>query len=111
MTAGERFVAAIRNELIETPRCPVWVELVAGAISLHNHKVDAAEAFSMAEQTLDQAAGRIGPAFVVYKSSPDRELQHERNRQNAIDIVAALNEERFTLWHQSRSSVRPTRSR
>ncbi len=100
MTAGERFVAAIRNELIETPRGPVWVELVAGAISLHNHKVDAAEAFSMAEQSLDQAAGRIGPAFVVYKSSPDRELQHERNRQNAIDIVAALNEERFILWHQ-----------
>ena len=100
MTAGERFVAAIRNELIETPAGPVWVELVAGAISLHNHRVDAGEAFGMAEQSLDQAAGRIGPAFVVYKTSPDHELQHERNRQSARDIVAALNEERFTLWHQ-----------
>lgn len=100
MTAGERFVASIRNELIETSRGPVWVELAAGAISLHTNKVDVAEAFSLAEETLEQAASRIGPAFVVYRNAPDREQQHQRNRQSAVDIVAALNEERFTLWHQ-----------
>jgi diguanylate cyclase (GGDEF)-like protein len=100
VTAGDRFVAAIRNEVIETPQGPVWVELTAGAVTLPGVTVEPGEAFGLAEEALDQATGRVGPSFFVYEPSQDRKKQHKSNRQSAMDIVAALNEERFTLWHQ-----------
>jgi EAL domain-containing protein (putative c-di-GMP-specific phosphodiesterase class I) len=98
--AGDRFVAAIRNDVIETALGPVWVELTAGGVIVPASEADPAEAFSLAEEALSQAECGVGTSFVVYQPSPQRLLAHSNNRKHANDIITALNEERFTIWHQ-----------
>jgi EAL domain-containing protein (putative c-di-GMP-specific phosphodiesterase class I)/GGDEF domain-containing protein len=98
--AGERFIAAIRDNVIETPHGPVWVELCAGGIVLPLSTGDAAEAFSLAEEASIQAEVGAGDCYLTYTPSPDRSQTHEANRHSAREIIEALNTERFTLWHQ-----------
>ena len=61
---------------------------------------DPAEAFSLAEEALSQAECSTDTSFVVYQPSPQRLSEHNKNRKAANDIITALNEERFTIWHQ-----------
>lgn len=98
--AGDRFVAAIRNDVIDTNLGPVWVELTAGGVIVPASVGDPAEAFSLAEEALSQAEGSSETSFVVYQPSPQRLSAHNSNRKAANDIITALNEERFTIWHQ-----------
>ncbi len=98
--AGDRFVAAIRNDVIETRLGPVWVELTAGGVIVPASAEDPASAFGLAEEALDEAECNSGRPFAVYQRSPQRLTRHGGNRKHAIDIIDALNAERFTLWHQ-----------
>ncbi len=98
--AGDRFVAAIRNDVIDTNLGPVWVELTAGGVIVPASVSDPAEAFSLAEEALSQAECSTDTSFVVYQPSPQRLSEHNKNRKAANDIITALNEERFTIWHQ-----------
>jgi EAL domain-containing protein (putative c-di-GMP-specific phosphodiesterase class I)/GGDEF domain-containing protein len=98
--AGDRFVAAIRNDVIDTNLGPVWVELTAGGVIVPASVSDPAEAFSLAEEALSQAECSSDTSFVVYQPSPQRLSAHNNNRKAANDIITALNEERFTIWHQ-----------
>ena len=98
--AGERFISAIRDDVIETPYGPVWVEFCAGGIILSLATNDPVEAFALAEETSVQAESGAGDCYLTYRPSPDRQQAHLANRESAREIIQALNTERFTLWHQ-----------
>ena len=98
--AGDRFVAAIRNDVIATKTGPVWVELTAGGVIVPAGVKEPGTAYDLAQEALSQAECSLESPFVVYQPSPQRLSQHSANRQHANEIIEGLNEERFTLWHQ-----------
>lgn len=98
--AGERFISAIRDDVIETFHGPVWVELSAGGVILPIAGVDGPRAFSMAEEAVLQAETDATQCYITYQLLPDRLAVLKSNRDTAREIIEALNSERFTIWHQ-----------
>ncbi len=98
--ASQRFMAAIRDDAIATPHGPVWVEFSVGGIVIPLATDDATEAMALAEDANALARNSEQHWHLAVQHSSHRADTHNRNRQNANEIIEALNSERFTLWHQ-----------
>ena len=95
--AAERFLAAIRDEVVPTRSGPVSVTASIGAVSVPRYARSADEAINRAQETLDAAKSRRAGSFSMWRPNVEREAQRRVNIRVTDEIVTALNERRIAM--------------
>jgi len=95
--AAERFLAAVRDEVVPTRSGPVSVTVSIGAVTVPRHARSAEEAINRAQETLDAAKHRRAGSFALWKPNVEREAQRRVNIRVTDEIVTALNERRIVI--------------
>jgi diguanylate cyclase (GGDEF)-like protein len=98
--AGDRFLAVVRESVIETSKGPVWAILSMGAVSIPESTQDSAAAIAYSEEALNEARAMPADACVIYKFSEALKLKQSLNARCASEIVACLKEGAFKLAYQ-----------
>src|SRR5436309_5080851 len=93
--AAERFLAAIRDEVVPTKSGPVSVMASIGAISVPRYARSADEAINRAQETLDAAKRRRAGSFALWRPNVERDAQRRVNIRVTDEIVTALNDRRI----------------
>jgi diguanylate cyclase (GGDEF)-like protein len=99
--AAERFLAAVRDEMVPTAAGPVAVTVTIGGVTAPRHARSVAEVLSRAQETLDAAKGRRRGSFLAYRPNIEREALRRENVRATDEIVAALNERRIFLAYET----------
>lgn len=100
VTAMERFLAAVRDNVIETQHGPVWAMLSIGAVCLPRDVGDTNTATSRAEEALNEARHLPSDGYLIYEASERRRNERTLNARCATEIVKCLKEDRFKLAFQ-----------
>jgi len=95
--AADRFLAAVRDEVVPTKSGPVAVTVSIGAVSLPRHARDADEAINRAHESLDSVKRRRAGSFAAWRPNAARDAQRRVNIRVTDQIVTALNERRLVL--------------
>jgi diguanylate cyclase (GGDEF)-like protein len=95
--AAERFLAAIRDDVVPTKSGPVSVTASIGGVSVPRYARDADQAVNRAQETLDMAKRRRAGSFLVWRPNVEREAQRRVNIRVTDEIVTALNERRIVM--------------
>ncbi|KWV53052.1 diguanylate cyclase [Bradyrhizobium macuxiense] len=95
--ATERFLAAVRDEVVPTRSGPVSVTASIGAVTIPRHARSAEEAVNRAQETLDAAKSRRAGSFALWKPNVERDAQRRVNIRVTDEIVTALNERRIVI--------------
>ncbi|MGE5159007.1 MAG: EAL domain-containing protein [Gemmatimonas sp.] len=95
--AAERFLAAIRDEVVPTRLGPVSVTASIGAVSLPRYARSTDYAINRAHETLDMAKRRRAGSFAAWRPNVERDAQRRVNIRVTDEIVTALNERRIAL--------------
>jgi diguanylate cyclase (GGDEF)-like protein len=95
--AAERFLAAVRDEVVPTKSGPVSVSVSIGAVTIPRHARSAEEAVNRAQETLDAAKHRRAGSFALWKPNVERDAQRRVNIRVTDEIVTALNERRIVI--------------
>lgn len=95
--AAERFLAAVRDEVVPTKSGPVSVTASIGAVTIPRHARSADEAINRAQETLDAAKHRRAGSFALWKPNVERDAQRRVNIRVTDEIVTALNERRIVV--------------
>src|ERR1700744_4772189 len=95
--AAERFLAAIRDEVVPTKSGPVSVTASIGAVGIPRHARNAEEAINRAQETLDASKSRRAGSFSVWRPNVERDAQRRVNIRVTDEIVTALNDRRIAM--------------
>jgi diguanylate cyclase (GGDEF)-like protein len=95
--AADRFLAAIRDEVVPTKSGPVSVTVSIGAISVPRYARDADEAINRAQEVLDGVKRRRAGSFAAWRPNVERDAQRRVNIRVTDEIVTALNERRIVM--------------
>jgi diguanylate cyclase (GGDEF)-like protein len=95
--AAERFLAAIRDQVVPTQSGPVSVTASIGAVSVPRYARSASEAINRAHETLDMAKRRRAGSFSLWRPNVERDAQRRVNIRVTDEIVTALNERRIVM--------------
>ncbi len=95
--AAERFLAAIRDEVVPTKSGPVSVTVSIGAVSVPRYARSADEAINRAQETLDASKSRRAGSFSLWRPNVERDAQRRVNIRVTDEIVTALNERRIAM--------------
>jgi diguanylate cyclase (GGDEF)-like protein len=95
--AAERFLAAIRDDVVPTKSGPVSVTASIGAVSVPRYARDADEAINRAQESLDTAKRRRAGSFLTWRPNVERDAQRRVNIRVTDEIVTALNERRIVM--------------
>jgi diguanylate cyclase (GGDEF)-like protein len=95
--AAERFLAAIRDEVVPTKSGPVSVTASIGAVSVPRYARSADEAINRAQETLDASKSRRAGSFSLWRPNVERDAQRRVNIRVTDEIVTALNERRIAM--------------
>ncbi len=95
--AAERFLAAVRDEVVPTKSGPVSVTASIGAVSVPRYARGADEAINRAQETLDASKSRRTGSFSVWRPNVERDAQRRVNIRVTDEIVTALNERRIAM--------------
>src|SRR3954462_1983874 len=106
--AAERFLAAIRDDVVPTKSGPVSVTASIGAVSVPRYARDADQAVNRAQETLDMAKRQRAGSFSLWRPNVEREAQRRVNIRVTDEIITALNERRIVMAFEP---VVETRSR
>lgn len=98
--ALERFMRAVRDNVIETSLGPIWALLSIGAVNLPALGETARAAAAYAEEALSEALRQPNDGYVIYSSSEKLKEQRLLNARCASEIVECLREGRFKLAFQ-----------
>ncbi len=98
--ALERFLAVVRESVIETSLGPVWGMLSVGGINIPQHAETAAIAMARAEDALNDARQLVTDGAVVYEPSEQRRNEQLLNARCAAEIVQSLKDDDFKLAFQ-----------
>lgn len=98
--AAERFLAAVRDEVVPTRSGPVSVTVSIGAVSVPRYARSADEAINRAHETLDGAKRRRAGSFSVWRPNVERDAQRRVNIRVTDEIVTALNERRIVMAYE-----------
>ncbi|MFZ0767038.1 EAL domain-containing protein [Bradyrhizobium sp.] len=95
--AAERFLAAIRDEVVPTKSGPVSVTASIGAVSVPRYARRADEAINRAQETLDACKSRRVGSFSLWRPNVERDAQRRVNIRVTDEIVTGLNERRIAM--------------
>ena len=95
--AAERFLAAIRDEVVPTKSGPVSVTASIGAVAVPRYARSADEAINRAQETLDASKSRRAGSFSLWRPNVERDAQRRVNIRVTDEIVTALNDRRITM--------------
>lgn len=98
--AAERFLATVRESVVETAQGPVWALLSIGAVVLPKHGAAPATAIARAEEALTEARKQPAGDVVIYQASEQRRSTRQGNARNAAEVIRCLKEGRFQLAFQ-----------
>ncbi|KIZ41137.1 MULTISPECIES: bifunctional diguanylate cyclase/phosphodiesterase [Rhodopseudomonas] len=98
--AAERFLSAIRNEIVPTKSGPVSVTASIGAVGAPRYARSADEAINRAHETLDSAKLRRNGSFSMWRPNVERDAQRRVNIRVTDEIVTALNERRIVMAYE-----------
>jgi diguanylate cyclase (GGDEF)-like protein len=98
--ALERFLAVVRDSVIETSYGPVWAMLSIGGVSGPDHAEAAAHAMAHAEDALNKARQMATDGCVIYLPSEQRKNEQMLNARCAAEIVLSLKNDDFKLAYQ-----------
>jgi diguanylate cyclase (GGDEF)-like protein len=104
--AADRFLAAVRDEVVPTRSGPVSVTVSIGAVSLPRHARDADEAINRAHESLDSVKRRRAGSFAAWRPNAARDAQRRVNIRVTDQIVTALNERRLVLAFEPVTAAR-----
>ena len=99
-TAAERFLAAVRDDVVPTRSGPVSVTASVGAVSLPRYARSADEAINRAHETLDSAKRRRAGSYLAWRPNVERDAQRRVNIRVTDEIVTALNERRIVMAYE-----------
>jgi diguanylate cyclase (GGDEF)-like protein len=95
--AAERFLAAVRDDIVPTRSGPVSVTVSIGAVSIPRYARNADEAINRAQETLESAKSRHAGSFALWRPNPERDAQRRVNIRVTDEIVTALNDRRIVV--------------
>jgi diguanylate cyclase (GGDEF)-like protein len=98
--AAERFLAAIRDEVVPTRSGPVSVTASIGGVALPRYARSADEAINRAHETLDSCKRRRAGSFLAWRPNVERDAQRRVNIRVTDEIVTALNERRIVMAYE-----------
>ncbi|MGO4712070.1 EAL domain-containing protein [Bradyrhizobium sp. 2TAF24] len=98
--ASERFLAAIRHDVVPTKSGPVSLTASIGAVSMPRHARSAEEAMVRAQEALERAKARRRGTFLTWRPNVEREAQRRVNIRVTDEIVSALNERRVVVAYE-----------
>jgi len=98
--AAERFLAAVRDEIVPTKSGPVSITASIGAVSAPRHARTAEEAINRAQEALAAAKHRRSGTFAMWRPNVERDTQRRVNIRVTDEIVTALNERRIVLAYE-----------
>jgi diguanylate cyclase (GGDEF)-like protein len=96
-TAAQRFLAAVRDELVLIDAAAIAVTATIGGVTAPRHARSVAEVVARAREALDVARNKHRGSFLAYRPNMEREAQRRENVRVTDEIVAALNEQRIFL--------------
>jgi len=98
--AAERFLAAIRDDVIMTTAGPISVTGTIGGVTAPNHAATVDKVLARAQESLDLAKDRRPGSFVAYRPNPENETKRRANMRATDTIVNALSERRILLAYE-----------
>ena len=98
--AAERFLAAVRDEVVPTKSGPVSVTVSVGGVAVPRYARSADEAINRAQETLDSAKRRRAGSFLAWRPNVERDAQRRVNIRVTDEIVTALNERRIVMAYE-----------
>jgi diguanylate cyclase (GGDEF)-like protein len=98
--AAERFLAAVRDEVVPTRSGPVSITASIGGVSVPRYARSADEAINRAQESLESAKRRRAGSFLAWKPNVEREAQRRVNIRVTDEIVTALNERRIVMAYE-----------
>jgi diguanylate cyclase (GGDEF)-like protein len=99
-TAAERFHALVRDEVVITEAGAVAVTVSIGGVALPRHGRTVTDAMARAQEALHFTRLRGSGRFAAYTHSPARQARRRDNAELSSELVAAFNENRFSLAFQ-----------
>jgi diguanylate cyclase (GGDEF)-like protein len=98
--AAERFLAAVRDEVVPTRSGPVSVTASIGGVAVPRYARSTDEAINRAQETLESAKRRRAGSFLTWKPNVERDAQRRVNIRVTDEIVTALNERRIVMAYE-----------
>jgi diguanylate cyclase (GGDEF)-like protein len=98
--AADRFLAAIRNDVVPTKSGPVSLTASIGAINAPRYARSAEEAMVRAQEALDSAKTLRRGSFLAWRPNAERDAQRRVNIRVTDEIVTALNERRLVMAYE-----------
>lgn len=93
--AAERFLVAVREEIIPTTSGPVSITASIGAVNVPRYARTVDETINRAQEALESAKGRRAGSFGSWRPNVERDAQRRVNIRVTDEIVTALNERRL----------------
>ena len=98
--AADRFLAAVREDVVQTAHGPVATSVTIGGVAAPRHARTVSEIIAHAQESLDSAKARRRGSFVPYRPNIEREAVRKENVLATDKIVKALNERRILLAYE-----------
>jgi diguanylate cyclase (GGDEF)-like protein len=98
--AGERVLAAVRDEVVQTTEGPLAVTVSIGGVELPAVAQTGGAAFGYAEEALEQAKRCGRDRFVDFRHCAEKLAKRRRTLANGDKVLAALSERRLKLAFQ-----------
>ncbi len=95
--AAERFLSAVREDVVQTAHGPVAATVTIGGVAAPRHARTVNEMIAHAQESLDGAKAKRHSSFTAYRPNIEREALRKENVRTTDKIVAALNERRILL--------------
>jgi diguanylate cyclase (GGDEF)-like protein len=95
--ASERFLAGVRDDVVQTSCGAVAVTVTIGGVAAPRHARTVQEILARAQESLTSAKAKRLGSFLAYRPSVEREAQRLDNVRSTDEIVAALNQRRILV--------------
>ncbi len=95
--AAERFIAAVRDDVVQTAAGVVAATVTIGGVAAPRHAGTVEDMLARSQEALDAAKAKRRGSYLAYRPNVEREVMRKENVKAADELIAALNERRILL--------------